>query len=97
MAEKEYIERDRIVEFIENGLNNPDKAEAFGHDAVEILAEIHLAPAADVVEVVRCEHCKHATFYSCKNDACYRGIICEFKIGTGDENFYCSYGERKEK
>jgi hypothetical protein len=55
MAEKEYIERDRIVKFIENGLNDPDKTKAFGHDAVEILAEIHLAPAADVAPVVHGE------------------------------------------
>ena len=54
------------------------------------------APAADVVEVVRCKDCKHATFYRCKNDACYKGIICEYRIGTDDENFYCSYGERKK-
>lgn len=52
MAEKEYIERDHIVKFIENGLNNPDKVKAFGHDAAEILAEIHLAPTADVAPVV---------------------------------------------
>jgi hypothetical protein len=52
MDEKQYIERDRIVKFIEDGLNDPDKTKAFGHDAVEILAEIHLAPAADVAPVV---------------------------------------------
>ena len=51
---------------------------------------------SDVVEVVRCKDCKHATFYSCKNDACYKGIICEYRIGIDDENFYCTYGERKE-
>jgi hypothetical protein len=35
MAEKQYIERDRIVKFIEDGLNDPDKTKAFGHDATE--------------------------------------------------------------
>lgn len=49
----------------------------------------------DAEEVVRCKDCKHATFYACKNDACYRGIICEYQIGTDDENFFCSYGERR--
>ena len=51
-------------------------------------------------EIVRCKDCKHATFYNCKNDACYKGIICEYEIGTDDENFYCAYGEartQKEK
>lgn len=52
-------------------------------------------PAADVVEVVRCKDCKHATFYSCKNDVCYQAIICEYQIGIGDENFFCSCGARK--
>lgn len=49
-----------------------------------------------VIEIVRCKDCKHATFYNCKNDACYRGIICEYQIAIGDENFYCSYGKRRE-
>ena len=48
---KEYIERAAVEKFIEDGLNNPDKNRAFGHDAIEIMAEIHYIPAADVVEV----------------------------------------------
>ena len=48
---KEYIERAAVEKFIEDGLNNPDKNRAFGHDAIEIMAEVHYMPAADVVEV----------------------------------------------
>jgi hypothetical protein len=48
----------------------------------------NVATAVDFVEVVRCKDCKHATFYSCGNDVC---------SGTDDENFFCSYGERKDK
>lgn len=48
---KEYIERQAVEEFIQDGLNNPDKSKAFGHDAIEILAGIHFMLAADVVEV----------------------------------------------
>ena len=55
MTKKEYIERRPIEKFIEDGLNNPDKEKAFGHDAVEILAEISYAPAADVAPVVHGE------------------------------------------
>ena len=51
------------------------------------------APTVDAVEVTRCKDCRHATFYSCKNDACYKAIICEYRLGTGDENFFCSLGE----
>lgn len=65
------------------------------HEHRHFLCMINSMPAADVVEVVRCKDCKHATFYSCKNDACYKGIICEYKIGTFDEDFFCSCGERK--
>ena len=48
---KTYIERAAIEKFIEDGLNNPDKNKAFGHDAIEIMAEVHYMQAADVVEV----------------------------------------------
>ena len=48
---KTYIERAAVEKFIEDGLNNPDKNKAFGHDAIEIMAEIHYMPAAAVVEV----------------------------------------------
>ena len=48
---KEYIERAAVEKFIEDGLNNPDKNKAFGHDAIEIMAEVHYMQAADVAEV----------------------------------------------
>ena len=48
---KEYIERASVEKFIEDGLNNPDKNKAFGHEAIEIMAEIHYMPAADVAPV----------------------------------------------
>lgn len=51
------------------------------------------APCEKVI--VRCKDCKHATFYSCKNDACHQGIICEYRIAIGDENFFCACGERR--
>ena len=47
----EYIERAAVEKFIEDGLNSSDKNKAFGHDAIEIMAEIHYMPAADVAEV----------------------------------------------
>lgn len=47
MAEKEYIEREPIIQFIEHGLNEKN----FGYDAIEILGEIQFAPAADVAPV----------------------------------------------
>ena len=49
----DYLPRNAIEKFIESGLNNPDKDKVFGHDAIEILAEVHYMPAADVAPVVR--------------------------------------------
>ena len=46
------IDAKPIVQFIMNGLNNPDKMKALGHDAIEILAEIEYAPIVDAVPVV---------------------------------------------
>lgn len=37
----EFIRKDKIEKFIEDGLNREDKTKAFGHDAIEILTEIH--------------------------------------------------------
>ena len=51
-ATAEYIEREAVLKFIEDGLNNPDKLKAFGHDAIEIMTEVQYAPAADVAPVV---------------------------------------------
>lgn len=46
------IDAEPIVKFIKDGLNNPNKEEAFGHTAVQILTEIEYAPAVDAAEVV---------------------------------------------
>lgn len=48
----EYIDRAAVEKFIEAGLNNPDKTKRFGHDAIEIMAEVHYMSAADVAPVV---------------------------------------------
>ena len=56
---------------------------------------VETAETADVVQVVLCKDCKHTTFYSCKNDTCYKGIICEYQIAIGDENFFCACGEAR--
>lgn len=91
---KEYIERKPILKFIEDGLNNPDKSKAFGHDAIEIMTEVQYAPTADVVEVVRCKECTH--FKACKEveGATWTGY-CNYGEFHTDEEDFCSRGERK--
>lgn len=83
----EYIEREALLKFVENGLNNPDKTKAFGYDAVEIMTEVQYAPAADVVEVVRCKDCKHRD-----GELGQPNIVC-YQMHDDD---FCSYGERRE-
>lgn len=55
-----------------------------------VINELELAPAADVVEVVRCKDCVYYTSY---DRACTyeNGMILGVNKGEG----YCSYGERR--
>lgn len=81
----EYIEREAVEKFIEDGLNNPDVTKRFGHDAIEIMAEIHYMPAADVEEVVRCKDCYQSEEIG---DVLY----CTYWRKNTDENGYCHEG-----
>ena len=94
---KEYIERAAIEKFIEDGLNNPDKNKAFGHDAIEIMAEIHYMQAADVVEV---RHAKWEEFDPGDGSRKWRCTDCKREILWYDSirYRYCpSCGARMDK
>jgi hypothetical protein len=57
----------------------------------DVIASIENAPAADVVEVTRCQYCKHAT-----EDIIVEGVCYCHKIQQGMYlDGFCSYGERK--
>ena len=49
------IEKEPIMKFIEDGLNNKH----YGHVGVEIITEVEFAPTIDAVPVVRCKDCIH--------------------------------------
>lgn len=87
----EFIERENAIKEAVAALHC-----AAHIDAVDVASALEEIPTADVQEIVRCKDCKHATFYSCKNDACYKSILCDYEIQTDDENFYCAYGERRK-
>lgn len=91
--ERQLIDKEPIKKFIEDGLNNPDRMAAFGHDAIEILAEIEYAPTMDAVEVVRCKDCKqwnvHGTYGKKILGEC--GLLG--KIMNYED--FCSRGERR--
>lgn len=63
----------------------------------EVLQMIAHAPAADVVEVVRCKVCRYKTQLMGK--APFAFYACSHNKGLGDnvrEDDFCSYGVRKE-
>jgi hypothetical protein len=87
------IDADAIEKFIEDGLNNPDKLNAFGHDAIEIMAEVHYAPTIDAVPVVRCADCAHRIYKDMGEEV---GAIggCELYNCATPNDHYCSFGTK---
>ena len=88
--EKRLIDAQPIVQFIMDGLNNPDKMKALGHDAIEILAEIEYAPTVDA-EVI---HAHWEDGYAVHNGKeVYKSIDCShcndiFKIESEDREYW---------
>ncbi|MEY8385975.1 hypothetical protein AALC17_01620 [Oscillospiraceae bacterium 38-13] len=79
------IDAEKLEKFIEDGLNNADKNKRFGHDAIEIMTEVHFSETVDAVPVVRCKDCKFRTGLPGQPN-----ILC----GQMKENDFCSYGEK---
>lgn len=87
----EYIKREDVEKFIEKGLNNPDKSEAYGFDAIEILSEVHFMPTADVVEV-RHSYWQCSTVRMSSRDITCRHCHRTETISNGKEDFeYCPH------
>lgn len=57
--------------------------------------EFDAFPAADVVQVVRCQDCKHAWIHPCGYVYCHRDGRNTYEM-TFNLDSFCSYGERKE-
>lgn len=84
MAEKEYIERGALLERLK-------KTPRYFDVKFDVLE----APAADVVEVVRCLKCVYwdGMGYEGRCESPVNGLIREY---TSYDDF-CSYGERKSE
>ena len=80
----------QIADF-KRGINSPNSDYMTGYICALSVTEgmIADAPAADVVEVVRCKDCKHYIASYCTRDI--KGRTNMFYM---TENDYCSYGER---
>ena len=97
MAEKEYIERNALMKKIFQYGHIVDQ-QNYSINAKAIQKAIQDAPAADVVEVVRCKDCRF-----CERDpSSDRVKRCTNEQQWGEEyyplvhdNDFCSYGERK--
>lgn len=55
------------------------------------MSKINSAPAADVVDVVRCKNCKHLMFSD------MYGECSQAHMGIVRPDDFCSYGERKDE
>lgn len=89
----EYIEREAAIEFVKNYtpiLTND------GTSMKCVERSIRNAPAADVVEVVRCKNCKKWTWQTILDGhACAHWSSTEDWKYTGPNDF-CRYGERRD-
>ena len=86
----EYIEREALIKFIESHF--PYRCSCDFYDGQkDCINQINAFPAADVVEVVRCGQCRHAT-----DDIIVEGVCYCHKIQQGMFlDGFCSYGERR--
>lgn len=79
---KEYIEREDAISLL---YYNADES------CTSVVSDFEAIPAADVVEVVRCEYCRFAEWQRWANKfSC--GKVRELLV-FGDH--YCRWGERK--
>ena len=79
---KEYVEREALLKRLCD--DDPSHMEDYYYNAIKN------APAADVVEVVRCKDCRHN---HCMVGNSYRYCaLHDTKVYADD---FCSYGERK--
>ena len=92
----EYIEKARLLERLTDYYNctaMDDTKPLSMRTAADCLSIIGGAPAADVVEVVRCKDCK---YWQDNNDG-YPHQECRWgNCETPDPDDYCSYGELKD-
>ena len=89
---KEYIDREATIAGIENVLREKaDKKDSLAYFAFRLFAEtLKRAPAADVVEVVRCKECIQRRYH------CFGQYYCQLFLCKCKDNDYCSRGKRKE-
>lgn len=96
MADKEYIERGALIEFVKQNTPHID-----GDTTMQCVERaMKAAPAADVVEVVRCKDCIHSVplldRLMCNRNA-HKSENGWFGLRATADKHFCGYGERKDQ
>lgn len=92
MSEKEYIERGALIEFVKQNTPNID-----GDTTMQcVYRAMKAAPAAEVVEVVRCKDCRHYGFAKIAGES-YMTCKNHFGLANPSPTEFCINGERKEQ
>lgn len=92
----EYITKESAIEVFEWGDADVieeygDGSYNFGFSRETIKNSINTIPAADVVEVVRCQNCKHSAEWE-------RGLWCTWHDDMyAWENYFCADGKGKDE
>lgn len=99
-----YIDAGKLMKVLEEDIPITDNPVEVMASAIAALEE---QPTADVVEVVRCKDCKWHTkdWHEDKRRkeggywviGCDNHNIAERVYGLGEDNQFCSYGERADK
>lgn len=97
MVEKEYIERKKLKQAFSTDTQNIRSWDVDLFDLLMIV--IDEAPAADVVEVVRCKDCEYASYWYGNDNLKNTTYLCLFAEDEGVKTFaddFCSRGKRRE-
>ena len=88
-----YIKRETLIESI--GYIPEGVISEYDAGRWDVMQKIKEAPAADVVEVVRCKDCIYRHSPDC---SLWYGSVGDIDyIREMSDNFYCSCGERNEE
>lgn len=110
MAEKEYIEREALIEKLETllsdlrfivkyekqhgSVSDVEKSKAKFETMKGVISLVKSQPTADVQEVVRCKDCRWRGTEEC---SMYYRCNCGEQHTWETDNDFCSWGERLDK
>lgn len=96
-----YIDMEAFKKSVEERYCKPCKAEGKDHNGCwcracwidDMLDEVECFQPADVAPAVRCKDCKHS-WEDISGLCCSYGVCVDLTV---PDDFFCSYGERKEE